>query len=110
MQSLGEINHVLVISDADVNASMIHMSAVSEHDSNVINISKSFAESSRCEQREKWRVARQAEKDALAKRGVRLLCKTPSDVTPIPTKWVYTIKSDRRYKARMGVQGCKQDS
>ena len=42
---------------------------VSEHDSDVINIPKSFAESRRCEQREKWRVDRQAENDALAKRG-----------------------------------------
>ena len=29
-------------------------------------------------------------------------------MTPIPTKWVY-IKSDGRYKARLVVQGCKQE-
>ena len=81
----------------NVYACMTSMIAVSEHDSDTINNHKSFAESRRCEQGERWRVARQAEKDALAERGVRLLCKTSSGVTSIPTKWVYTIKSDGRY-------------
>ena len=30
-------------------------------------------------------------------------------MTPILTKWVYIIKSDGRYKARLVVQGCKQE-
>ena len=64
---------IMNISDADVNAYMTSMNEVSEHDT--ITISKSYAESRRCEQREKWRVARQAEKEALAKQGVQLLCK-----------------------------------
>ena len=72
---------VLDISGAYVNACMTSMNAVSEHDGDTINIPKSFAESRRCEQREKWRVARLAEKDAPAKRGVGLPCKTPSGVT-----------------------------
>ena len=53
VKSLGEINPVLDISDAYVNACMTHMSAVREHDIDVINIPKSFAESRRCEEREK---------------------------------------------------------
>ena len=57
---------------------MVSMNAVSEHD----DIPKSFAESRRCEQREKWRGAGQAEKDAPAK----LLCNISSGVTPIPSR------------------------
>ena len=68
VKSLGKINHVLDISDADINACMTSMNAVSGHDT--INIPKSFAELRRCEQRKRWRVARQAEKEALAKQGV----------------------------------------
>ena len=59
--------------------------AVSEQHINVINIPKSFVESRRCEKREKEKVASQYDKDAPAKRGVRLLCRTPSGVTPILT-------------------------
>ena len=69
------------------------MCAVSEHDSDVVNILKFFAETRKCVQREKWRVARLTEEDALAKRDERLLCRTPSSVTPIPNTWVYTIMS-----------------
>ena len=71
---MSKFNHVLDIPDADVNACMTSVTAFSEHDIDVINIRKSFAESRRCERREKWRVARQVEKDALAKKDVRLLC------------------------------------
>ena len=60
------------------------VSAISKHDIDVSNVPQSSAEPLRCKQREKWRVARQVEKVAIAKRGVRLLCKTPSCVTPIP--------------------------
>ena len=66
LSTLGEINHVLDISDADVNACMTSMNAVREHDGDMIHIPKSSAESRRCEQRKKWKVARKAEKDALA--------------------------------------------
>ena len=76
----------------------------------MINIPKSFAGSGRPEQRKMWRVACQAEENAKAKRSVRLLCRTPTGVTRIPTKWIYTGKSDARYnKARLVVQGCKRD-
>ena len=99
VKSLGEINHVFDISNADINACMTYVRAVSEQDIDLIGIPKIFAEFRMYVQREKWRVACQAEKDALAKMGVRLLCKTPNGVTPIPTRWVYTIKSDGCYNA-----------
>ena len=51
--SLGKINHMLDISDPDVDACMTSVSAVSEHDINMMNIPKSFAESHKCEQRKK---------------------------------------------------------
>ena len=61
---------------------MTSMNVFSKYDT--INIPKALR-SHRCEQREKWRVARQAEKEALAKRGVRLLYKISSGVTSIYT-------------------------
>lgn len=75
----------------------------------MINIPKSIAESRSCKQRKMWRVARQAEKEALAKRGVRLLCRSLSGATPIPTRWVFPFRSVGRCKARLVTQGCKKE-
>ncbi|KAH7644609.1 retrovirus-related pol polyprotein from transposon tnt 1-94 [Dermatophagoides farinae] len=58
---------------------------------------------------EKWKLAMQHEFNQLIKNKTWALVESPSNVRVISVKWVFTIKEDGRYRARLVARGFEQD-
>jgi hypothetical protein len=57
---------------------------------------------------QKWRQAEQTEMEMLKQRDVLRIATLPFGTRAIPTKWVLTIKSDGKYKARLVACGNRE--
>ena len=58
---------------------------------------------------DKWKLAMQHEFNQLIKNKTWALVESPSNVRVISVKWVFTIKEDGRYRARLVARGFEQD-
>lgn len=71
------------------------------------NIPQSYSEAITCKDKSKWQVAIQSELQSLAQHQVWKLVPYTEDIKPIPLKWIFNVKSDGTYKARLVVVGCR---
>lgn len=72
-------------------------------------IPHNYAEAITCPQSSKWKLAIQEELDSLkAKNVFTPITHIPHGRMPIGSRWVFTVKSDGRYKARLVAQGFSQ--
>ena len=68
----------------------------------------SFSEAMRSAEADEWRKACQYEIDALAKNGTWDLVTLPPGRKTVKSKWVFKLKSDGRYRARLVAKGFTQ--
>jgi hypothetical protein len=68
----------------------------------------SYAEAMRSADAEEWKVACQYEIDMLAKNGTWVLMDLPVGRKAVKSKWVFKLKADGRYRARLVAKGFTQ--
>jgi ribosomal protein S8/transposase InsO family protein len=56
--------------------------------------------------KQKWLPAIRTELDSMSKHEVWNIVSKTKDMKPVPTKWIFSIKHDGTYKARLVVIGC----
>ena len=67
-----------------------------------------YAEAMRSAEAEEWKAACQYEIDALAKNGTWVLMDLPPGRKAVKSKWVFKLKADGRYRARLVAKGFTQ--
>jgi hypothetical protein len=71
-------------------------------------IPKTFEQVLKSEEKDKWIDACQEEMDAHNENGTFEIVDAPDGRKPVGSRWVFTIKDDGRYKARLVAQGYSQ--
>lgn len=67
-----------------------------------------FEEAEKSEEKDKWKKAMDEEYDALIKHKTWKLVPRPVDKNIVSVKWIFRIKNDGRYKARLVARGFSQ--
>lgn len=78
-------------------------------------VPRTYKDAISCEESDKWKEAIKSELDAHKRNGTWRAVQRPTDMRPLSTKWVFTIKRDaagklEKYKGRLVVRGFEQQA